>query len=162
MPTPPTSFARRSQKDPSNAEAYLGLATSPRKASTAKPPNMLAKAIELDPKLAEAHELLADLALANDDREAAAAEADKAIALESDALDAMAIHAALELHRRPLSRCVVRKDSRRSIPVTARHTHASRISLSCTIATRMRSPTTARRSRPIRACGRRIQRWASI
>ena len=55
------------------------------------------KAIELDPKLAEAHELLADLALANDDRELAAAEADKAIALENDALDAMAIHAALEL-----------------------------------------------------------------
>ncbi len=55
------------------------------------------KAIELDPKLAEAHELLADLALANDDRETAAAEADKAIALENDALDAMAIHAALEL-----------------------------------------------------------------
>ncbi len=44
-----------------------------------------------------AHELLADLALANDDRETAAAEADKAIALENDALDAMAIHAALEL-----------------------------------------------------------------
>ena len=57
----------------------------------------LAKAIALDPKLAEAHELLADLALTNDDREAAAAEADKAIALENDALDAMAIHAALEL-----------------------------------------------------------------
>jgi len=57
----------------------------------------LAKAIQLDPKLAKAHELMADLALANDDRAAAAAEADKAIALENDALDAMAIHAAIEL-----------------------------------------------------------------
>jgi tetratricopeptide (TPR) repeat protein len=57
----------------------------------------LAKAIELDPKLAAAHELLADLALANDDRNTATAEADKAIAIENDALDAMAIHAAIEL-----------------------------------------------------------------
>jgi tetratricopeptide (TPR) repeat protein len=57
----------------------------------------LAKAIELNPKLAEAHELMADLALTNDDRGAAVAEADKAIALENDALDAMAIHAAVEL-----------------------------------------------------------------
>ena len=40
---------------------------------------------------------MADLALANDDRDTAAAEADKAIALENDALDAMAIHAAIEL-----------------------------------------------------------------
>ena len=40
---------------------------------------------------------MADLALANDDRATAAAEADKAIALENDALDAMAIHAAIEL-----------------------------------------------------------------
>ena len=55
------------------------------------------KAIELDPKLAEAHEEMADLALANDDPQTATAEADKAIALEGDALDAMAIHAALEL-----------------------------------------------------------------
>ena len=66
-------------------------------ASTARRPSIAAKAIELDPKLAEAHELMADLALENDDRDAAAAEADKAIALENDALDAMAIHAAIEL-----------------------------------------------------------------
>ena len=48
--------------------------------------------------------LVADLALANDDQEAAAAEADKAIALENDALDAMAIHAALERCARAFSR----------------------------------------------------------
>ena len=85
-------------KDPSNAEAYRRVwRSSPPMDSTAKPRNMLAKAIELDPKLAEAHELMADLALANDDRDTATAEADKAIALEDDALDAMAIHAAIEL-----------------------------------------------------------------
>jgi cellulose synthase operon protein C len=83
--------------DPSNAQAYVGLSMVSAESFNGKASTYAMKAIELDPKLAAAHELLADLALANDDREAAAAEADKAIALENDALDAMAIHAALEL-----------------------------------------------------------------
>jgi tetratricopeptide (TPR) repeat protein len=84
-------------KDPSSAQAYVGLATVSAESFNGKAAAYAMKAIELDPKLAEAHELLADLALANDDRDLAATESDKAIALESDALDAMAIHAALEL-----------------------------------------------------------------
>ena len=56
----------------------------PPKTSTARLLSIATKAIELDPKLAAAHELLADLALTNDDRELAAAEADKAIAFEAD------------------------------------------------------------------------------
>ncbi len=83
--------------DPSNAEAYVGQATVSAESFSGKASAYAMKAIELNPKLAMAHELLADLALANDDRETAAAEADKAIVLENDALDAMAIHAALEL-----------------------------------------------------------------
>jgi cellulose synthase operon protein C len=90
-------FREALAKDPSNAEAYLGLATVSADGFDGKAAEYLAKAIQLDPQLAEAHELMADLALANDDRDAAAAEADKAIALENDALDAMAIHAAIEL-----------------------------------------------------------------
>jgi tetratricopeptide (TPR) repeat protein len=89
-------------RDPANAEAYLGLAMVSADGFDGKAAEYAAKAIELDPKLAEAHELMAELALENDDRNAAAAEADKALALEDDApngyaLDAMAIHAALEL-----------------------------------------------------------------
>ncbi len=84
-------------KDPSNAEAYLGLAIISADSFDGQAATYASKAITLDPKLAEAHELLSDLALTNDDREAAAAEADRAIGLENDALDAMAIHAALEL-----------------------------------------------------------------
>jgi cellulose synthase operon protein C len=84
-------------KDPSNAGAYVGLAAVSADGFDGKAAEYLAKAIQLDPKLAAAHELMADFSLANDDREAAAAEADKAIALENDALDAMAIHAAIEL-----------------------------------------------------------------
>jgi tetratricopeptide (TPR) repeat protein len=84
-------------KDPANAQAYLGLAMLSADGFDGKAAEYAAKASALDPKLADAHELMADLALTNDDRDAAAAEADKAIALEDDALDAMAIHAAIEL-----------------------------------------------------------------
>jgi tetratricopeptide (TPR) repeat protein len=90
-------FREALAKDPSNAEAYLGLAIVSADGFDGKAPEYAAKAIELDPKLAAAHELMANLALENDDREAAGAEADKAMGLEKDALDAMAIHAAIEL-----------------------------------------------------------------
>jgi len=90
-------FREALAKDPSIAEAYLGLAMVSVDAFDGKATEYLRNGIVLDPKLAEAHELMADVALANDDRDAAAAEADKAIALENDALDAMAIHAAIEL-----------------------------------------------------------------
>jgi cellulose synthase operon protein C len=84
-------------KDPSNAEAYLGLAQLSADGFDGQAAEYAAKALALDPELAEAHELLAELALENDDQDAAAAEADKAIALEDDVLDAMAIHAAIEI-----------------------------------------------------------------
>ncbi|HLH36873.1 MAG TPA: tetratricopeptide repeat protein [Alloacidobacterium sp.] len=90
-------FREALAKDPSNASAYLGLAIISAESFDGKATEYAAKAIMLNPKLAEAHELMAHLALENDDRELAIAEADKAIALEDDALDAMAIHAAAEL-----------------------------------------------------------------
>lgn len=90
-------FREALAKDPSNAGAYLGLAIVSAEGFSGKAAEYALKAIALDPKLAAAHELLADLALANDDRELAATEADKAITLEDDALDAMAIHTAIEL-----------------------------------------------------------------
>ncbi len=84
-------------KDPANAEAYLGLATLSADGFDGKAAEYAAKAAELNPKLASPHELLATLALENDDPSTAVAEADKAIALQPDALDAMAIHASVEL-----------------------------------------------------------------
>jgi tetratricopeptide (TPR) repeat protein len=90
-------FHEAQEKDGANAQAYVGLAMVSADEFDGKAAEYLVKALGLDPKLAEAHELMADLALANDDRELAAAEADKAITLENDALDAMAIHAALDL-----------------------------------------------------------------
>lgn len=90
-------FCEAMAKDPLNAHAYVGLALVSADEFEGKTAIYLTKAIDLDPKSPEPHELLADLALENDDREAAAAEADKALALAPDALDAMVIHGALEL-----------------------------------------------------------------
>jgi cellulose synthase operon protein C len=90
-------FREALAKDPTNAEAYLGLAIVSADGFDGKAVEYAAKAVELDTKLAEAHELMANLALENNDRDLAVEEADKAIALEKDALDAMAIHAAVEL-----------------------------------------------------------------
>jgi cellulose synthase operon protein C len=90
-------FREALAKDPSNAGAYLGLAAVSADGFDGKATEYLAKAIELDPKLAAAHELRADLALANDDSDTAATEADQAIVLDKDALDAMAVHAAIEI-----------------------------------------------------------------
>jgi cellulose synthase operon protein C len=90
-------FREALAKEPSNGEAYLGLAIVSADGFDGKATEYAAKAIDLDPKLVGAHELMANLALENDDRDLAVAEADKALALDKDAMDAMAIHAAAEL-----------------------------------------------------------------
>jgi tetratricopeptide (TPR) repeat protein len=90
-------FREALAKEPSNGEAYLGLAIVSADGFDGKATEYAAKAIELDPKLIGAHELMANLALENDEKDLAIAEADKALALDKDAMDAMAIHAAVEL-----------------------------------------------------------------
>ena len=84
-------------QDSSNAEAYTGLAVLSMNGFDGKSIAYLAKAVQLDPKSAEPHALMADLALRNDERDLAALEADKALALQADCLDAMATHAAIDL-----------------------------------------------------------------
>lgn len=90
-------FREALAQDPNSAAAYLGLAMVSAEEYDGKANEYLAKAEALDPKLAAAHELAARIALENDNRELAAAEADKALALDSEATEAMATHAALEL-----------------------------------------------------------------
>jgi tetratricopeptide (TPR) repeat protein len=90
-------FKEALERDPKNARAYLGLAIVSADGFDNKAAEYAAKAIELDPKLAEAHELLAFLALEDGDTKAALSEADAALAIAPDALDAMAIHASVEL-----------------------------------------------------------------
>jgi cellulose synthase operon protein C len=90
-------FREALQKDPSNAEAYIGLARVSADSFDGQATAYLRKAVALDDGRADAHELMAELALENDDRDRASAEADKALALQADTLDAMATRAAIEL-----------------------------------------------------------------
>ena len=90
-------FKEALQRDPKNAQAYLGLALVSADGFDNSAIESCQKAIEIDPKLTEAHELMANLALEDSVTAAAIKEADEAIALSGDALDAMAIHAAVEV-----------------------------------------------------------------
>ena len=90
-------FKEALDRDPKNAPAYLGLALVSADGFDEKALAWASKAIELDPKLVEAHEVMANLFLEDSDTKKASAEADKAMELSPDALDAMAIHAAIEL-----------------------------------------------------------------
>ena len=87
---------------------------------------------------------MANLALANDDTDPAVAEADEAIALENDALDAMAIHAAVELLADRSPDAWFAKIQAIN-PGYGEAYATSRISSNCITATKTRSPTTARR-----------------
>jgi cellulose synthase operon protein C len=90
-------FKEALQRDSKNAQAYLGLALVSADGFDSKAIEWTAKALELDPKLVEAHELTANLALEDSDTQQALAQADQALKLSPEALDAMAIHAAVEV-----------------------------------------------------------------
>jgi cellulose synthase operon protein C len=89
-------FNEALQRDPKNAQAYYGLALVSADGFDSKAIEYTNKAIELDPKLYEAHELMANLLLEDSDDAKAFAEADAALKISPEALDAMAIHAAIE------------------------------------------------------------------
>ena len=90
-------FKEALQRDPKNAQAYLGLALVSEDGYDNNAIVWAAKALELDPKLVAAHELLAEIALEDSDTAQAIAQADEAVKLAPDALDAMAVHAAVEV-----------------------------------------------------------------
>src|SRR6202020_753561 len=90
-------FKEALKRDPKNAQAYLGLAIVSADGFDGKATDYASRALVLDPKLVEAHEFAANLALENADTEHAVAEADEALRLSPDALNAMAVHAAIEL-----------------------------------------------------------------
>jgi tetratricopeptide (TPR) repeat protein len=90
-------FGEALQRDPKNAQAYYGLALVSADGFDSKAIEYTKKAIELDPRLYEAHELLAGLQLEDNDVTKAFDEADAALKISPEALDAMAIHAAIEL-----------------------------------------------------------------
>jgi cellulose synthase operon protein C len=90
-------FKEALAKDPNNAPAYLGLAVVSASGFSDGAVDWAHKALQLDPKLTEAHELLASLALEDSHPEQATAEADAALKISVNALDADAVHAAVEL-----------------------------------------------------------------
>jgi cellulose synthase operon protein C len=83
--------------DPKNAQAYLGLALVSADGFDNQAIEWTNDALALDPKLVEAHELMANLALEDSDTTHALAEADEALKISPEALDAMAIHASVEI-----------------------------------------------------------------
>jgi tetratricopeptide (TPR) repeat protein len=89
-------FSEAIEIDKNNAGAYLGMALVAAQNFGNKAVEYAEKAAALDPKLAEPRELLAYLALEDNDETRAAKEADQALSISSEALDAMAIHASLD------------------------------------------------------------------
>jgi cellulose synthase operon protein C len=90
-------FKEALMRDPNDAGAYLGLALVSADGFDDHAVERARKALALDPHLVAAHELLASIALEDSETEQAAREADAALSLANDALDAMAVHASIEL-----------------------------------------------------------------
>jgi tetratricopeptide (TPR) repeat protein len=90
-------FHEALERDGRNADAYLGLALVAADDFERTAKEYAEKALELDPKLFEARELLANLALEDSNPAEAVKQADAAIQIAPDALDAFAIRAAVEL-----------------------------------------------------------------
>ena len=78
------------------ASAYLGKAMVAAANFGSKAVEYAETAAKLDPKLTEARELLAFLALEDNDEERAAKQADQALAISDEALDALAIRAIID------------------------------------------------------------------
>ncbi len=89
-------FEEAVELDPNYAPAYLGLARVAGLAYDKKAPDLANEALQHDPKLYEAHELLAYLALEDNNEKQAAGEAQKALAISDEALDAMAVLASID------------------------------------------------------------------
>src|SRR5882672_8309491 len=90
-------FGEALQRDAKNAQAYYGLALVSADGFDSKAVEYTKKAMELDPKMYEARELMASLLLEDSDEAKAFDEADAALKISSEAMDAMAIHAAIEV-----------------------------------------------------------------
>jgi cellulose synthase operon protein C len=90
-------FKEALARDPKNAQAYLGLALVSADGFDEGAVDWAHKALQIDPQLAPGHELLGRLALEDSQPDQAAAEADAALKIAPDSLDAMAVHASIEL-----------------------------------------------------------------
>ena len=76
--------------------AVLGLALAAAESFSSKAVELAEQALNLNPKLAEAQELAARLALEETDTARAVVEVDKALAIDAESLDAMAVRATID------------------------------------------------------------------
>ena len=83
--------------DPNNAKAYLGLAELYSEGFDELGAQSAEQALKIDPKLFHADEILARIALEDNDLKKAATYADAALAINPDAIEAIAIHATIDL-----------------------------------------------------------------
>ena len=97
-------FEEALEIDPNDAEAYLGLARVAAQRFDSKATSLAQEALKHNPKLFEAHELLAYLALEDGDTKLAAEESQKALDITAEALDGMAVLASIDwLNGKPQS-----------------------------------------------------------
>jgi cellulose synthase operon protein C len=89
-------FKAALQMDEKNAQALLGLAKVAEEDFGPDAVKLAEQALESDPKLYEARELIARVALEDNNEDKAVAEANKAVAMSPEALDAMAILATVD------------------------------------------------------------------
>ncbi len=90
-------FQEALERDPKNITALLGMARVLADSYSGKAKEAADKALEIDPKLYQAHELKARIALEDDNHKDAVAEAEAALAINPKALDAMGILASIDL-----------------------------------------------------------------
>jgi tetratricopeptide (TPR) repeat protein len=85
------------QLDPKNAKAYIGLAEIYADGFNELGAKSALEALKLDPKLYHGHEILARIALEDNNLKQAAESADAALGINPDAVEAIAIHGTIDL-----------------------------------------------------------------
>jgi tetratricopeptide (TPR) repeat protein len=90
-------FSEALEIDKDNADALLGLAKVASESFEAKAVEYAEKALKSNPKLAEAHELIASVSLEDNNPDKARAEAMKAVEMSPEALDGMVVLATIDL-----------------------------------------------------------------
>ncbi len=94
-------FKEALKLDPEYTPAYIGLAKASAENYDERAVALANTAVAMNSKLAEPHELLAFLALEDNDEKKATAEANAALAISNESLDAMAVLASIDwLHDR--------------------------------------------------------------